>query len=496
MENNTSTELQSLNKRYAVASTQLADPLSYDAASNELVRILLDYLSFFCESTNLDDFLRTLKKLSSFNKTYLTDFVLNKIAWESGSILQSAALPEHKFQMLESYFQILEQFEFHKPSKGYSRLLSGILYYGKSWTGFLTFVNWWGWGSFSKQDFEKNTKGELVFPSLAERVTNAFGKNIFAMINEEALPPAMAKDLLIPYDTYLSKLESNKINFDFAPYYHAKALKQLGQKEKAQQVFLDFAKKKKRDFWVWDLLGDLQEEPQIRLACQLKGLSCPGPPSFKVGLMEKAILTLVQQEYQGWAKFEIQKLIQLRQKNKWSIPKNIQDLQQEDWFENTPVKLDDKKLKKLLLVSEQLLEEVKSEDILVSRILASKGLITGITKDNLPYIAPIRGSGTLPKTGDACHISFVKNERGQSVIFDWIKIPTKEWMNSSKKVVQGELKQMPGKDFGFVSDVFIPPDLLKSHKSHGDLTLKVNAVKSYEPSKKKWSWMAFEIYNT
>ena len=61
------------------------------------------------------------------------------------------------------------------------------------------------------------------------------------------------------------------------------------------------------------------------------------------------------------------------------------------------------------------------------------------------------------------------------------------------KMISGKIEIRPDKNFGFVDDVFIPPNLIGSSELIDGQTISVKAILTYNKSKKEWGWKGVEI---
>ena len=63
----------------------------------------------------------------------------------------------------------------------------------------------------------------------------------------------------------------------------------------------------------------------------------------------------------------------------------------------------------------------------------------------------------------------------------------------SLKEVSGAIEIRQDKNFGFIDDVFIPPNLVESSSLIDGQTISVKAILSFNKTKKEWGWKGYEV---
>jgi transcription termination factor Rho len=61
------------------------------------------------------------------------------------------------------------------------------------------------------------------------------------------------------------------------------------------------------------------------------------------------------------------------------------------------------------------------------------------------------------------------------------------------KNVSGNLRIAVNRDFGFINDNFVSPDLIKKHKLKDGDEVNCNVVLSFNKKKNDWGWKVFEL---
>ncbi|MBK6964928.1 MAG: hypothetical protein IPH20_13570 [Bacteroidales bacterium] len=100
-------------------------------------------------------------------------------------------------------------------------------------------------------------------------------------------------------------------------------------------ALLPFARKKRNDFWVWEILSEAwinDEEKVFALYC--KALSCHSPEEMLINLRQKMAGILIKRKLYNEAKTEIDLLIASRNSSGFRIPQNVSDWQSQEWYKN------------------------------------------------------------------------------------------------------------------------------------------------------------------
>ncbi len=112
--------------------------------------------------------------------------------------------------------------------------------------------------------------------SIAEQAYIAYAKHLLPKQSPYGIE--FNRNKVEEFLTQLDSIIDKHPEYQYPPYFKAKLLLALGDKEDTLNAILPFARKKRNDFWVWQLLGEtLNENPDIEFACYCKALSCKSP---------------------------------------------------------------------------------------------------------------------------------------------------------------------------------------------------------------------------
>ena len=170
--------------------------------------------------------------------------------------------------------------------------------------------------------------------SIAEQAYISYAKNLLpkhTSNGELAFDKQKAEDFL----PILSKIVEDYPHFQYPAYFNAKLLLALGNKDNMLESLLPFAKKKRNDFWVWEILSEaFANEPDKVFSCYCKALTCKSPEEMLVNLRQKMARILISRKDYKEAKTEIELLVISRTENGYNIPAEVANWQSQDWYKN------------------------------------------------------------------------------------------------------------------------------------------------------------------
>jgi hypothetical protein len=187
----------------------------------------------------------------------------------------------------------------------------------------VAFARLWDLGLFRPEDFQETSHNEgKPFPPLFETVVQRASK--------EAANGGSPSEMrfIQPYlEDALNRFPSNvwlKLNM-------VKLLRGLERPEDARQLATEFARSKAGEYWTWELVGDLEEDPDMRLSCYAKALTCSEDDTFVTKVRLK-FAALVAANHPEQARAEVERVIEYRRREGKRIPPDAERLAQSDWF--------------------------------------------------------------------------------------------------------------------------------------------------------------------
>lgn len=187
----------------------------------------------------------------------------------------------------------------------------------------VAFSRLWDLASFRPDDFRETRHDDgKVFPPLFETVVQRASKeavNGGSPAEMEYIQPYLAEAMKrFPENVWL------KLNM-------VKLMRGIGRIDEARQLATDFARSKAGEYWTWELVGDLADDPAMRLSCYAKALTCSEDDTFvtKVRLKFAALLGA---DHPKQAKAEVERVIEHRRREGNRIPTEAERLMRQSWF--------------------------------------------------------------------------------------------------------------------------------------------------------------------
>ena len=205
--------------------------------------------------------------------------------------------------------------------QAYSVLLKALLTQSSRWSNLPKMVESWGLNHLQVVDFQNELlANDKQLPSLAERVYLATAKAYLQQPNTDAA--------LLGFLARLDDVSATHPEMLYLVYYRALLYHKLGRLDDALRLFIPFAQKKHRDFWVWDLLSQLHvHDSRLEMACLAKALTCKTPPQFLVKIRQRFAALLIVDNQWDEAKSEIAQIVHIREANRWRIPSEVSEWQ-------------------------------------------------------------------------------------------------------------------------------------------------------------------------
>ncbi|WP_262031065.1 DUF7017 domain-containing protein [Microvirga sp. Mcv34] len=191
----------------------------------------------------------------------------------------------------------------------------------------LLFARLWGLEHLRPEDFERFVAEDgKTISSLAEKVVMKAAKEAAEARDRDQI------DYMMPFvDRMMARFPDNH----WLQLGKVKLLREGGRLAEARTVALSFAKTKTQEYWVWDLLGDLQVDPANRLACYCKALSCSQDDHFVSPVRQKLARELLEAGHAAEAKGEIVRILEHKNRAGHRVPVEVQNMTAMDWYAST-----------------------------------------------------------------------------------------------------------------------------------------------------------------
>lgn len=481
--------------------------------------IYYDYLKKYAQLETFNEFKENLVKIKDLALPEDEKMVFDNCAWQISKMVYAIQKNEPvDYSKIDDLFGIIREFHFSKPSEGYSLLHKSFHKGYQNWSNYLTFADWWGFENLRSEDYLSEEYNGQKQMSFVEKAVVAYSKKLlklssfnvtFAIANEHE----KSKDEITRLNNLISedvKSDKTKVelflpilerviktqpNYQYPPYYMAKLLLALGNNENVLSSFLPFAKQKRNDFWVWELMAEIfSEKKDIQFACYCKALSLKTPEDFLVKLRQTFAAILIEKQMLNEAKTEILKVISTREKHGWKLPNQITQWIQEDWYNSAEAKNDNSSMysTQIKVAEEILFQDIEEELIAVEFVNENRKILNFVKDKRKSGFFNYSNHLNKPKIGDLLKVRFKGN--GQDRFYHILSARLASDLNSDAvKEFEGPLKLMPPNNFGFVEDIFIDPNLIESNSLTDGQILIGKAILSFNKKKNVWGWKAFAV---
>ncbi|GGG88460.1 hypothetical protein GCM10011416_00910 [Polaribacter pacificus] len=467
------------------------------------------------EQGNQNEFITILNKVIELKMPENENLFFEQFCWAIGGhifkISKSELSNSDKFNAVNLIFEIIKTLKLEQ-SKGHSFLLKSfhnafkeLPSDGKFNTdnfvdnskSYSAVFQWAGFDSFLEEDFEPFEINGRKIMSFVEQVIIAYAKvllkgerlqggGLSAKINEEKT------ELFLKF---IDIVIDEHPDFQYSLYYKSKLLLGLERFERAKKSLIPFVKKKKNDFWVWDLLGEAYtDDVEMQMACLCKALTLNTKESFLVKVHQKLADLLIGKELYKEASVEVLNSITIRKKNDWKINNELIKYTHLDWFEKELNIKDNKKFyEEQALLAEELLYNNHEEIVIVIDFVNTNKKVVNFIKDkNITGFFSYKHLKMNPKTGDIYKARL--NPIGVDGFYKVLTFKNSPNLESDViKKVSGNLNITTNREFGFINDNFVSPDLIKKYQLKDGDSVICNTILSFNKKKNEWGFKVFEI---
>lgn len=486
--------------------------------------VYYEYLKKYADTTDFELFKETLIKIQELKLQEDEKILYDNSAWQVGKMVFHLNSQNNiDYNQIYELFLIIKEFHFTKLSDAYSFLLKAFqkAFKEKKNEGFNAsafennsryreLIQWWGLEHFQEKDYQPEEFNNRKIMSLVEQVIISYSKTILIgdqnLSIRERIEGQSENNLVNPdqvdeFMPFLDQVIKNHGEYQYPLYFKAKLLEAIGKNQEAITFLIPFVKKKKRDFWTWELLGELHGiDSDEHFACLCKALSLKTQDKFLIGARETFANILIEKAMFDEAKTEIEEIVRVRTKNEWKISNSIQSLTQAQWYPNATARKNNRDLYKQYegLAEDILYHNHPEETVIVEFVNESKKMLNFVKSQNFNGFFKYEGLLESPNVGDVIKIRYAdqgdKNDNYFQV-FTAKNISDKESLKNleAHKSDYGNINIPNGKNFGFVNGVFIPDYLITKHNLTDEQSVKFQALLSYNKQKKEWSYRCYDL---
>jgi len=461
--------------------------------------VYYEYIKKNAHPEAFETFKENLIKIRDLHLPEDEKMVFDNCAWQIGSLIFGLQkVQQVDYGKINELFDIIKVFHFTKPSDSYSLIYKAFHKGYQNWSRYLEFADWWDLDNLRAEDYLKEEFNDKKIMSLAEQAFIAYAKKL---LEGESLD-AFGQQRIIDKEKvqrFLPKLDAlieKHPDYQYPPYFKAKLLLVLGGDANVLTAFLPFAKQKRNDFWVWELMAEIFiKDKDIQFACYCKALSLKTPEDFLVKLRLTFAEMLVEKKMYPEAKTEIEKVISTREKHEWRLTNQITLWTQQDWFKTANAKKSNQDLysNHLKKAEELLFQDIAEETVVVEFVNETKSMLNFVKDKQKFGFFNYSGNLIKPQIGDLLKVRF--NGTGQDgfyKVISAVKVDSDISSDAIKKF-EGILKVVSPQNFGFVEDTFIEPKMIEAKKLIDGATVNGKGILSFNKKKNEWGWKAIDI---
>lgn len=462
--------------------------------------VYYDYLKKNAHPALFEAFKENLIKIKDLQLPEDEKMVFDNCAWQIGSLVFGLQKAEHvDYGKINELFEITKDFHFTKPSGAYSFIYKAFHKGYQNWSSYLAFADWWNFENLRSEDFLKEEFNGKKMMSIAEQAYIAYSKKL---LEGELLDPfgqqrVIDKERIQSFLPKLNALIEKHPDYQYPPYFKAKLLLASGSDENVLSAFIPFAKQKRNDFWVWELMAEIfPNDKEIQFACYCKALSLKTPEDFLVKSRQTFAEMLVEKKMHNEAKTEIQKVIATREKHEWKLPNQIVQWTEQEWYKSATAKKNNQDLysNHIKQAEKILFQDIPEEIVAVEFVNENKSMLNFVKDKRKFGFFNYSGNLTKPQIGDLLKVRF--NGDGKDGFY---KILTAKKADSyvtsdAMKDFEGPIKVISPQNFGFIEDIFIEPKIIKASKLTDGQPIKGRAILSFNKKKNEWGWKAVVVF--
>ncbi len=332
-----------LKEAYEMAMQDLNSDPSNVWSKRSMAWVLYAFMKENSNVENYDSFLTYLNELIALELPSEEDLVFSSVGFQVGSIVFALSKQqESNDSKILSLYDLVKVLAIPVKTDAYSFVFKAFHKAFKDTVHYLDFVDWWGLENFIEDDFNKGEVNGKQIMSVVEQAYIAYSKRLlltkpilFAGLQVIPIGGTISLDIdrIHKFLPNLEDVINKHPEYQYPLYFKAKLMLAIGDQENLLNVFIPFAKSKKNDFWVWDVMSEIFEDTdENKLACLCKALSLKAKDDFLIKVRTHIIPLLLAKEMYAEAKFELDAVIELRHKNQWKVQSNLTVLQEADWY--------------------------------------------------------------------------------------------------------------------------------------------------------------------
>ena len=480
-----------LESAFALAQADLTAAPEDIWAKRSMGWVLFDQLKTAAQEEQFDTFEQILSAVVELKLPAEEIMLWEQLCWQVGKMAFAIQKQEHvDFPRLDRLFKDIASFPFSKPAASYSFLLKAFQKNNKSWPQYSAFIEWWGIGHLMPEDYlpVEMPDGKKSKTTLAEQTAMAYARKLAeAPIKREKI------EAFLPV---LDQMIHEHPEYQYPPYFKGKLLLAIGDKENVFSAFLPFARKKQSEFWIWDQLAETFPVTDARyVACLCRALSCRAEPQFLGKVRTKLAEWLIANKKLPEAKTEIEAITAVYEDEGWKLHPGIHAYTQQEWYKSTTEMPDNRAFyHQFQEQAEEILFGDMPEEVLVVDFVNREKEVLYFVGDGgkhggLRYGKRLRNV----RIGDLILARFSDESRDGMYKTFTLQAADKATVSNLKRNFEGVLSIRAGQPFGFIDDVFVEPDFIKSNQLANGQLLQGVCILSWNKKKEAMGWKMVTI---
>lgn len=467
-------------------------------AKRNISWVYYELLKKSADTSDFNSFIDTCSKILDLQLPENEEMFFNNLIWPINKFLRSLSnIPQQRdFNKINKLYTIAQQFPFSKNHDNYSVLFGALHKAYKDSREYCAVIDWLGLENLKENDFQPEEYNGRKIMSLAEQTYIAYAKNLEQGEPLDACGQNRKVDInkINEFLPLLNHLIENHPEYTYPSYFKAKLLLKL-EGDGILSAFLPFAKNKRNEYWVWQLMAEIYKDDQeIVFQCYCKALSLRSPDEFLVKIREIFASILIQRRMFSEAKTEIENILKVKEQTETKIPPKVVSWTNEEWYKTAKSKTNNIDLYRTYnqLAEELMFSDIEEKIAVVTFVNTEKNIINFIIDRNQTGFFKYNQSIRIPKMGDVLKIKFKEYQNdGFCQVYNVKKGADVE--SKAIKYLEGEIKIIPS-GIGFLDDIFVDKSLVDRHKIQNGQMTKVKAILTFNKKKSDWGWKAIEIF--
>lgn len=414
-------------------------------------------------------------------------YIFDNVIWKLVEIIKQ--IPDDRTDEIERIYAFLSKYTFN-PSTAYSVLLKQMLRF-ETWNRLVEFFEWWDIDKLVNEDYQpfRLENGRMIM-SLAEQVYIAYSKALLKLNDREKIREFLPK---------IEKLMDDYPEMMYPGYFCGKLKLAMGaEREEALDIVLPFVRKKKTEFWVWQLLYEIYRgEADIQLACMLRAVHCNTQETFLGKVRMKLVSMYIMRKDYPRAKHHLDHVVRCYMQQGWRLPYEVQNWMKEPWVNNTQADSSDAIDYKQY--TDAILARGANKSIaIVTFVDQNRKRVHLVYAEKKHAAVSFSELGIKVKVGNVLELQWITENDGDFVLA-CAKMADRQALNglSYIKTIEGKISRQGNNPFAFVNNgdinCFIKPEIVQKHHLLNNDDVSVLAVLDYNRKKESWNWTCVSL---